>query len=314
MKKKIIIILIMSFYIFLSGCDNSRLDNGNKKNVSINGLDYPFIITDSTGNKVTIKKEPKKVVSFSPVITEIVAAIGKENILVGRTSFCNYPSSVESIPVVGDLITHNIELVAKTEPDIVLASAFVDEATKEQLKQLEIPLVVIYSPESFDGTYADIEMIGKILNEKDKSKKVIKEMKNKVFSIENKIKEYVDKPSVCYFISFTKGDFVATGETFINEMITMAGGINIAADGIGWSYSNESLIKKNPDILILDNMAGTINDLKNTKRYKNLKAVKNNKVYMIDGDLINRTGPRLALGLEALSAIIHPDILASKES
>ncbi|AMP20055.1 hypothetical protein AZF37_01690 [endosymbiont 'TC1' of Trimyema compressum] len=304
MKKVLMtIVLIMGFAIFLGGC-------GNKESGSVNGVNYPLTITDSTGSQVTIEKEPKKVVSFSPVVTETVTAIGKKNVLVGRTSFCDYPPSVESIPVVGNLTTRNMELVAGAEPDVVLASAFVDEGTKEQLKQLGIPLVVTYSSESFNGAYDDIEMIGKVLNGKDKSKEVIDGMKSKVSSVETKVKETGNKPSVYYVLGFIKGDFTATGETFINEMITMAGGTNIAADGTRWSYNKESLIEKNPDILILNNMAGTIDDLKNTEGYKDLDAVKNNKVYLIDSNLINRAGPRLALGLEALAAIIHPEIFS----
>ena len=304
MKKNLmIIVLIIGFAIFLVGCSN-------KENVSINGSNYPFTIIDSTGSQITIKKEPKKVVSFSPVVTEIIAAIGKENILVGRTSFCDYPQSVEPIPIMGDLTTHNMELIAEAEPDIVLASAFVDEAIKEQLKQLGIPLVVIYSSGSFNDVYNDIKIIAKILNEKDKSEKVIEEMKNKVSSVKTKVKESKNKPSIYYVLGFIKGNFTATGKTFIDEMITMAGGTNIAADGTGWNYNIESLIKKNPDILILDNMAGTIDDLKNTENYRDLEAIKNNKVYLIDSNIINRTGPRLVLGLEVLAKIIHPEVFS----
>ena len=295
------IVLALSLIVFLGGC-------GSKDSGSVSGVDYPLTITDSTGTEVVFEKEPKKVVSFSPVVTETVAAIGKEDVLVGRTAFCDYPPSVESVPVVGDLTTHNMELVVGAEPDVVIASAFVDEGTKEQLKQLGIPLVVTYSSESFTGAYDDIEMIGKVLNAKEKSGEVIEAMKSKVASVESKVKEAGNKPGVYYVLGFIKGDFTATGETFINEMIAMAGGTNIAADGTGWSYNKESLIEKNPDILILDNMAGTIEDLKNTEGYKDLDAVKNNKVYLIDSNLINRTGPRLATGLEALAAIIHPDI------
>ena len=297
------IVLALSLIVFLGGY-------GSQDTGSVSGVAYPLTITDSTGTEVVIEKEPKKVVSFSPVVTETVAAFGKEDVLVGRTAFCDYPPAVESVPVVGDLTIHNMELVVGAEPDVVLASAFVDEGTKEQLKQLGIPLIATYSSESFAGAYDDIEMIGKVLNAKDKSKEVIDSMKSKVSSVESKVKEAGSKPDVYYVLGFIKGDFTATGETFINEMITMAGGTNIAADGTGWSYNKESLIEKNPDIIILDNMAGTIEDLKNTEGYKDLDAVKNNKVYLIDSNLINRTGPRLASGLEALAAIIHPDIFS----
>ena len=304
MKKIILgIVLALGFIVFLGGCSSQNTG-------AVNGVTYPLTIIDSTGSEVVIEKEPKKVVSFSPVVTETVAAIGKEDVLVGRTSFCDYPASVASIPVVGDLTTHNMELIAEAEPDVVLASAFVDDGTKEQLKQLGIPLVVTYSSENFTGAYDDIEMIGKVLNAKDKSSEVIEKMKGQVASVEEKVKEVGNKPSVYYVLGFIKGDFTATGETFINEMITMAGGLNIAADGTGWSYNKESLIEKNPDILTLDNLSGTIEDLKNTERYKDLDAVKNNRVYLIDSNLVNRTGPRLALGLEALAEIIHPDVFS----
>lgn len=303
MKKILMgLIIILGLGLFLGGCGN------NSDGASTDGVTYPLTITDSTGSEVVIEKEPTKVVSFSPVVTETVAALGKEAVLVGRTSFCDYPESVASIPVMGDVTTHNLELIAEAEPDVVLASAFVEEGTKEQLKQLGIPLVITYSSESFTGAYDDIAMIGKVLNANEKSDAIIKDMKERVAAVEDKVKAVENKPKVYYVLSFIQGDFTATGETFISEMIEKAGGVNIASDATGWGYNKESLIEKNPDILILDNMAGSLDDLKKAEGYKDLEAVKNGNVFIIDGNLLNRTGPRLAEGFEAIAEFIHPEV------
>jgi len=87
----------------------------------------------------------------------------------------------------------------------------------------------------------------------------------------------------------------------------MAGGKNAASDVTGWNYSLEKLVEKNPDILICSNKFNSKNGIKSTKGYKDLDAVKKNKLFEIDEDIISRQGPRLADGLEALAKIIHPE-------
>ncbi len=295
----ILIILILSL-LALTGC--------NEKPATSNNISYPMTIVDSSGASVVIEKEPDKIVSLSPVTTEIVVAVGGEDKLVGRTSYCDYPASVEKIEVIGDLITVNLEKILELSPDLVIGSAFLDESIREQLDNAGVKVVTIYTDDSFEGTYKDIKSIGNIINHSDTANKVVLGMQDKVETIKNKVAKAKTKPSVYLTVGFgAGGEFTATGDTFIHQMIEMAGGENIASDGKQWSFSLEKIVERNPDILIYSKVLDE-NELINTVGYKDLDSVKNGKVFSIESNLIERTGPRLAEGLEELVKIIHPEL------
>ena len=96
-------------------------------------------------------------------------------------------------------------------------------------------------------------------------------------------------------------------DTFIGQMIGMAGGKNAGDDITGWVYSLEKLVEKDPDMMICSKFYDTKAGILKTTGYGNLKAIKNNKLFEIDNNLLDRQGPRIADGLEALAKIIQPD-------
>lgn len=301
LKKAILLTALMSLSLIgLTACNTKD----NKSNIG----SYPMTIVDNSGASVVIEKEPKKIVSLSPVITEIVAAIGAEDKLVGRTSYCDYPISVEKIEVIGDLITVNLEKIVELSPDIVIGSAFLDQGIRDQLENAGITVVTVYTEDSFEGTYKDIKTIGQIINHLSEADEVVLAMKDKLEDLKKKVAEAKTKPKVYLTVGFgSGGEFTATGDTFINEMIELAGGENIAKDGKQWSFSLEKIVERNPEILIYSEVLDK-NELVNTVGYKELDSVKNGKVFPIESNLVERTGPRLVKGLEALVKIIHPEL------
>ena len=132
-------------------------------------------------------------------------------------------------------------------------------------------------------------------------------MKTTVNSVINAVKGK-EKPSVYYVIGFGEyGDFTAGGDTFIHQIITMAGGNNIASDIEGWSFSLEMIVDSDPDILVCSKFWDSKESILITNGYKDLKAVQNGSLFEIDNNMLDRQGPRLAEGLKALAKIIHPD-------
>ena len=112
-----------------------------------------------------------------------------------------------------------------------------------------------------------------------------------------------------YVVGFGKsGDFTAGKDTFIGNMIEIAGGKNAADDAIGWKYSVEKLVEKDPDVLICSKFFDTKKGIEATTGYKDLKAVKNGNLLEVDDNTITRQGPRLAEGLEAMAKLIHPEL------
>lgn len=306
-KKTLSILLIFIISLSLFGCSNSNTtSSSNNQNLQAE-TKYPITIQDSNNRKVTLDRQPKRIVSVAPNITEIIFALGKGDELVGRTDYCDYPAAAKKITSIGSLQQPNIEKIAELKPDIVIASTHFSKESLQKLEELNIKVAVLYGSENFEGAYDTISKIGQLVNANNKAQEIVSNMKKKVQDVVSKVKNK-SKPSVYYVVSYGKyGDYTAGKDTFISQMIEMAGGKNAAADAEGWKYSVEKLVQNNPNILICSKYYNTKDGIKSTNGYKDLTAVKSNKLYEVDDNLINRQGPRLADGLEALAKIIHPE-------
>lgn len=272
------------------------------------GESYPMTITDSYGRNITIESEPKRIISLAPSITETIFVLEKEDKLIGRTDYCDYPKAASEVVTVGTLREPSIETIAALNPDLVIASTHFNKATLKKLDSLGIKTVVLYGEESFEGVYTVINTTGKILNAETKAEEVVSEMKKDVEFVLNTVKD-AEKPSVYYVVGFGEyGDFTAGGDTFISDLIHMAGGVNAASDLTGWKYSLEKVVENNPDILICSAFWGAKEQLISANGYKDLPAVKEGRLLEIDNNLLDRQGPRLAKGLKALAALIHPEL------
>jgi iron complex transport system substrate-binding protein len=312
-KSTVIAVLSIIMLFSMVACKKGDTGINQTQDPQIQGeTNYPYTIMDSRGEKVTFDKAPTKVVSMAPNITEIIYALGKGSSLVGRTDYCNYPEEVSKVASVGDIITPNVEKIVSLDPDLVLISGTTMPDSLNVLKDLGTKFVVINDQKDFDGVYNTIVNIGQILNAGNKANNITVAMKEKVEEIKAKVKD-LNKPSTYYVVGYGEfGEYTATGDTFLGQMITMAGGNNIAKDATGWKFNLENIVSANPEVMIFSSMGGTVKDpnaaLATANGYKDLKVVKEKKVYLINDDLVSRQGPRLAEGLEALAKAIHPDV------
>lgn len=312
MKKRIkslsVIFLALIMMVVLGACGNTSNETSSSKTQNeTSATVYPYTVKDSQGNETVIEKEPKRIISVAPSITEIIYALGKGDELVGRTDYDDYPEQVKNVESVGSLTDPNVEKIIALKPDIVIASTHFRDEVEKKLEDLGIKVVVLYDANNFNGVYDSINTVGQIVNAQDKAKDIVTSMKKKIEDVEEKVKGK-EIPKVYYVVGFGKdGDFTATGDTFIGQMINMAGGNNIAKDATDWKYSLEKIIANNPDYIVISKNNGMKEQFMATAGYEELSAVKNNKVIEIDDNLLNRQGPRLADGVEALAKILHPD-------
>jgi iron complex transport system substrate-binding protein len=302
-----ILIAISMIATFTACTSNTTESSSDTKKESVQTV-YPYTFTDSKGTDVVIESEPKKIISVAPSITELVYALGKGDELLGRTDYCDYPAEAESVQSIGSLTDPNIEKIIEIKPDIVIASTHFKDDVAKQLEDLGIKIVVFKDSKTIDGAYESINQLGQILNAQAKAKEVIDSNKKKIEEIKEKVKD-AKIPTAYYVVGFGKtGDFTATGDTFISEMLTIAGGKNIAQDATAWKYSLEKIIENDPEDIIISKNFVMKDKFISTDGYKELSAVKNNKVFEIDDNLVNRQGPRIAEGVEALAKILHPDL------
>ena len=253
-----------------------------------------FTFVDDYGVSCKVPKNPQRIVSLSPAVTEILFALGAENLLVGRTEFCNFPPQVADIENVGGISNLNVEKVISLQPDLVIAGSMVPEKTSKLIGKAGIPVACVIEKKNFDGLFENITKIGLLANKVSSAKSLNDSLKNELSKIS--LKNTTDTPSVYYVVGYGKsGNFTAGGNTFINDILRKAGTRNIAENIKGWDFSLEALLATDPDYIIIRK-----EDAKNfsqTEPYTQLSAVKNHKVIPIESAYLDLQVPRNIEGL-----------------
>jgi iron complex transport system substrate-binding protein len=262
---------------------------------------------DSYGRSVEIPQEIERVISIGPNVTEIIYALDQGDLLVGRTDYDSYPREALELPSVGTITDPNIEIVIELDPDLVIASTHTPKDALERIEKAGIPTVGIYTDQKFSGVYETIADTGYVLGADHEAETLITNMRTRVEAVVKAV-EGAPRPSVYYVVGYGEwGDFTAGADTFIHEIISLAGGDNIAADTSGWSYSLEKIIEHDPDIIITTDKWDTPKLFASTPGYRDLRAVRENRLYGVNNDIIDRQGARSALAVEMLARIFHPD-------
>ena len=251
-------------------------------------------VTDDYGRTVVVPTTPQRVVSLSPAVTEIIYALGAEDILVGRTDFCEYPPEAAQIPSIGGISNLNIEKILSLNPDLVISGSMVGKKVTDQMDAMGTPMVCVIEKPRFEALYDNILAIGKLVGKEHEADSTVESLKWKVERLlaDTSLSTFNSQLSTCYYVvGFgAGGNFTAGGNTFINDIIRMAGGRNIAEEVEGWSYSLEALMKENPDYIIVrreDSAAFC-----SMKPYYNLRAVKEGLVIGIVSGTLDLQVPR----------------------
>lgn len=274
----------------------------------------PVTITDDLGVTVTIDKYPERIVSLSPANTEILFALGLGDRIVGVTEYCTYPEAALSKDKIGGFSTINTEKIAVLNPDLLVAADGNSEETIAHLRELGYTIITV-NADTIDTTLADIRLIGKAAGVESAAEELVSSMKDDLAEIAEKTKG-AEKPTILHCM-WTDPLWVSGSGTFQDEMISAAGGVNAAAAEGGWvALTMEKFLTMNPDIIVVDSGdgmgVGTDDALKNfflkDSRMQSLSAVQNERVYVVNADIIDRGGPRIVEGVEALAEIAHPDI------
>ena len=252
-------------------------------------------VTDDYGRTVVVLAQPQRVVSLSPAVTEIIYALGAEDILVGRTDFCEYPPEAASIPSIGGISNLNIEKILSLNPDMVISGSMVGKKVTDQMDAMGVPMVCVIEKPRFEALYDNIAAIGQLVGKEREADSLCELLSDKVAELQSNSAtqplSHSATPSVYYVVGFgAGGNFTAGGNTFINDIIRMAGGRNIAENIDGWSYSLEALVKEDPDYIIVrreDSAAFC-----GMKPYNTLRAVKEGHVIGIVSGTLDLQVPR----------------------
>ena len=282
-----------------------KSDSGVQEQVKDGQTIYPFTVKSADGSDVTLEKEPEKIISVSPTLTEMLYALDAGDKLIGRSDYCDYPAQVFEVESVGNIQTPDMERIIAMDPDLVLVSDMVDGNFMEKLKSVDVNVLFVDEMGSMSDVYDIMTMMGMVLNRNEKAASCIEEMKGTIAEVQGKVKD-LEAPSVYYVVGFGEyGDYTAGGDTFAGEILTLAGGDNISKNNHGWSITLEEIIENDPYIIILPTYYEE--DFVKAPHYCDLTAVKEGRVYAIDNNMVDRQGYRNAEAVRTLAEIFHPE-------
>lgn len=269
-----------------------------------------YTLTDDYGRNVTFPEPPQRVISIAPSTTEIIYFLGAGDRVVALDNNSNYPPGLDKPRVYG-YKWMNIEKIISLKPDVIFA-ADINKADIPVLEEKGLRVFVL-AAQSVEEVFNDVELAGKALGIKETGKEKRAELEDKYNQIVSKIKTADTVPKVYLELDDTMGYWTYGPGTFGDELITLAGGENIAhdADTQYPALQAEEIISRNPDIIIYQTgpwSTTTTEEIKAREGWSSISAVKNNRIVGIDGDIISRPGPRIVDGLEALAKAIHPEV------
>lgn len=226
-----------------------------------------------------------RIVSLAPSITRELIDLGLKDNIVGATSYCEVSESNNDL-VIGSAITVNIEKVLLLKPDIVFASGLTKEKTIHTLKENGVTVYKFGKMTSFNYICENFIELAKYVDKEDVAKSIINSSKAKMDSLIASVPKQKDSLSIFFQVG-SKPIFTVIPNTFMNDYITYAGCKNIVSDLTNPSINRETVINRNPDIIFIISMGIEGTNEKNIwKKYPELNAAKNNKIFIVDADKV----------------------------
>lgn len=254
--------------------------------------------------------EPRYI-SLAPSTTEILFALGLDNEIVGVSTYCNYPEQAKNKTKVGNFSNPSIERIISLKPDYIFCTGLEQAPVIAQLRQLSLN-VYVADPVSVEELFKTIEEIGKITHKAKEASLLIEKMKNEIEGVISKVKLIPQQERVKVFIEIWHEPLMTAAKgSFVDELITLAGGINIAHDLIRpyCNFSAEKVINLNPQCIVLAYMdkEAPLKLIQQRFGWDKIDAVRNKRVFNdIDPDTLLRPGPRITRGLAEIYKRLYP--------
>lgn len=282
---------------------------------SVKRTTYPLTVKDATGKEFVFDKAPERIVSTSPSETETLYALGLGDRVVGVSDFCNYPAEAVSKPKVGSIMKPNEEALIAANADVVMTGVSMKMTVVEQLRGLQVNLFKV-EPKTVDDVMSNILLMGQIFDRQEQAEKLVASMKAERQAVLDAVKDLKPEQKKKVFVEFSPGWTVGKGE-YIDELIGLAGGINVAGSETGYvQLSEEKVILDNPQIIIYP--TGIIDDksqkpmdqlIRERSGWDRIDAVQTNQLVGLDKDIMSRPGPRITQALTEVAKGIYPELV-----
>jgi len=269
-------------------------------------------LTDDRGRAVTLAASPQRIVTLQPSATEILCAVGACSRLIATDDFSDFPDEVKRLPKLGGL-NMSTEAIIGQRPDLVVTDSGTRADLIQQLEQAG-QRVLVTDAKTFDDVYKDIELVARAVDMPDAGARVTDGMRARVQAVTSKTSGASRRPRVFHELDATDPNrpFAVGPGTFIDQIITLAGGTNaLASSPVAYpQVSAEQVVAADPEIITLgdEDFGTSVDDVVARPGWSGITAVKNRAIVPVDTNQISRPGPRLVDGLEQFAHVIHPEL------
>jgi iron complex transport system substrate-binding protein len=277
---------------------------------------YPLKIEDDLDRVVSFPSRPERIVSVGPSTTEMLFAIGVADRIVGIDGYSDFPPETAEIAKIGGMVNPSIERIMELKPDVVFLPGFASGPV-DRLTVLGLRVVVV-GPQDIDQVYGTLKLLGWIMDAREEAAEAVAAMQAGIDRVTRVVGDLPDEERTVVFYELGHELLWTAGPgSFVHEAILLAGGLNAAADvPTAWSsFSVESLLLRDPDAILVTQEESYDAIVEGRRpQWRSLRAVQSKRVYLIDGDAMNRPGPRLQVAIESLARLLYPDLFPADAS
>jgi iron complex transport system substrate-binding protein len=270
-------------------------------------LDFPITVHRSDGRELTIPKAPQRIASLSPAATEVLYAVGAGPQIVATDLQSDYPAEAENTTKL-DAFQPNPEAIADVEADLIIV-AHNQDGIVEVLDRLGEKVLFLEMPDTIDGVTAQVWLLAGVSGHAEEGRRLVQEMKGRMMAVIDKVADVEEGPRVYHELDNTF--FTVAPNSFVGDFYNLLKAHNIA-EGAPTAYpqlSQEEILDRDPEVIVLaDADAGeSPQTVKARPGWGVISAVKNDRIHVIDPDIVSRPGPRVADGLEQLARFLYPE-------
>jgi len=312
-----VVLLLLSAVAPAAGVAAAPAEETSNLDAQTLDCSFPVTQTDASGHNVTVSEEPQRVVTLNPSAAQTMWELDASGKVVGVSQFAGFLDGAESREVVtsGFPSSVDVERVISLDPDLVLAPNTINNESVAQLRDAGVTVYRFEMAASIEDIYRKTETIGQLTGECDAAESTVSAMRDRVETVEAAV-DGAEKPSVFYDM----GDrYTAGPNTFIGQILSRAGGHNIAADAnTSQAYpqlSAEFVVEQDPEFLVV---SASPENLGNDSRtyvaedsvLRNTTAFEEGNIVVVDTNHISQPAPRVVEPMTQMAQAFHPEAYA----
>lgn len=256
-------------------------------------------VRDDDGNVITLQKPAMRIIAMAPHVTELLYAAGGGDKIVGAVTYSDFPEAAKSLPRIGTNRQIDMERVIAMKPDLIVAWMHgSSERQIETLRQLGVP-IFHSEPQKLDGISDTLIKLGQLMGTENVAQPAAAEIRQQFAAL---AKKYSNRAPVSMFYQvWDKPLYTLNGASIVSDAIRLCGGVNIFSDlkVTAPVVSTEAVLQADPEA-IFGTAEKDYGGVMLWKQYATMKAVRGDNLFTLNGELLNRAGPRMVAGTAGL--------------